>query len=142
MQDVLYLQQIADIADVLDNIISWHDDETINMERIPGKDYHWDLASLQEEHDAMRYLIACDLGVTREITLSKPGLPEIIRAFQRRLDFALYVKQIYKKAYNYAEIEEACLFYIKEFSEGNLYIRLPNEIPSFKQKYGKDLEHE
>lgn len=100
-----------------------------------------DKAELEEEKEALRYLIGCQTGLVRESNAQKPSIQTINRCFKRHLDFLETIhdchtynhnkhsSKLIQKEYN------ACRHYIFKFSLPGWVKNMPDEILTFENKY-------
>lgn len=136
-----YFQAIADIRNHYDEILKsakrskrfdWILLETWNV--APE-----DIPALQEERDALTYLIACQHTFASDKNAIKPSLELVNRLFNRHL---AYLDDIFNcNASNFKEYDlpavrkeyEACKHYLFQFSLPAWYAKLPDEISVFER---------
>lgn len=142
-----YFQPIADIKrhfdDVLYNIKRFEEEPEGFGKHILES---WgvnpdDKADIQEEREALRYLLDCRLGVARDKNSNKPSIDIMNRCLNRHLDFLERVPRIH--AYNVNKHQsvlgrkeyKACRHYLFKFSLPAWYEKMPDVILSFENKY-------
>lgn len=94
-----------------------------------------------EEREALRYLVDCQIMIAHEKNAIKPEIHVVNRCFERHLRFLETVHRCHafnvnkhrsvlvRKAY------KACRHYLFKFSLPAWVAKLPEEIPTFENKY-------
>ena len=141
---IKYFQPLADIRNHYDDALRQFDNERFGkmlLETWGIKET--DKEDLIEESDVLRYLIACRLTLARDKSAKKPSQKVVQRLFNRQLEF---LESIHKcHAYNVNKHSskniqkqyKACRHYLFKFSLPAWYEKLPIEIPTFEEKYGR-----
>jgi len=103
-----------------------------------------DKEEIMEEKEVLRYLVACQIGLSRKENVKKPSIEIVNRCFNRHLTF---LEKIHKcHAYNVNKYEnplvrkeyKACRHYLFQFSLPAWYEKMPEEIISFENKYANE----
>lgn len=141
-----YFQAIADIENHYKEILRAMKDERYGhglLETWGIKPEEEEL--ILEELEVLRYLIACQLGISSKKTTVKPSLEVVNRLFNRHLTFLEDVHNCH--AYNVSKYPsslvrkeyKACRHYLFKFSLPAWYRVLPESIPNYEEKYGRSL---
>lgn len=106
----------------------------------------WDVSlnereEIEEEHEVLRYLLGCQLGIVSGRNAKKPSLAVVERCFNRQIVFMnkifrvddynvnKYPNPLIKKQF------KTCRHYLFKFSLPAWYEKLPTEILTFENKY-------
>lgn len=140
-----YFQAIADIRNHYDEILKsatrnqsfdWMLLETWNVS--PE-----DIPAIQEERDALAYLIACQQTFARDKTAMKPSVELVNRLFNRHLAYLADIFDCNASTFRKYDLPavrkeyEACRHYLFQFSLPGWVEKLPAEIPTFEGKHGR-----
>lgn len=136
-----FFQGIADIKRHYDDMIT-HFDNTKYGHMLLGT---WnvkveDKKEIEEEREALRYLLGCQLMLVHDENATKPSISVMNRCFHRHLGFLSDIhrctSETYKKSNPLVRKEfETCQHYLVQFSVPSWYNKLPNEILTFENKY-------
>lgn len=100
-----------------------------------------DKDELEEEQEALRYLIGCQTGLVHDTNAIKPSVQTINRCFERHLDFLHTIHDCHTFNHNkhrskiIQEEYNACRHYIFKFSLPAWVEKIPDEILTFENKY-------
>ena len=142
-----YFQAIADIRNHYDEILK-------SAKR--GSRFDWvlletwnvspeDIPAIQEERDALAYLIACQNTFARDKTAMKPSVEVVNRLFNRHLAFLADIFDCDASTFRKYDLPgvrkeyEACSHYLFQFSLPAWVEKMPAEIPTFEGKHERKV---
>lgn len=146
MPHMKYFQGVADIeshyANIVENYKSGHWGRSLlDTWDIKEKDK----ADILEEKDVLRYLIGCQLSLVRDSNVKKPTIEAVNRCFNRHLKFLEDVHNCHQWNVNkYPSLHirkqyKACRHYLFKFSLRAWVDKLPDEILTYENKYGRGI---
>lgn len=144
---VKYFQPLADIQYHFDDILKCFSGSGFGLQLLET----WGIKpeekdNILEEHEVLRYLLACQHMFAFDNNVYKPPLHVVERLFNRQLGFLETIHDCH--AYNVNKHRsksiqkqyKACRHYLFKFSLPAWYEKLPNEILTLKSRIeGRDL---
>lgn len=141
-----YFQAIADIENHYQDILRYMDNEGHGHMLLET----WGIGvsekeQIIEEKEMLRYLIGCQLDLVRESNAKKPSIDVVNRCLKRQLAFLESVHNCHAYNVNKHRLPtvrkkyKACRHYLFKFTQKAWVEKLPNEILTFENKYGKVL---
>lgn len=140
-----YLQPVAEVSQWFDRVLE--ESETPRGMSLLDT---WgitetDLPAIREEAEAMRYVHLLRLELAREKGAHKPTVDLVNRALERHLAFLNKIHGVNKDTFRKSNAKLAvkryiaCRHYLFKFSLPAWYVKLPDYIPTFEEKYGHDF---
>lgn len=140
-----YFQAIAQIRDHYNHIMRYMDCEVFGQSLLET----WgiklsDRPQIEEEREALRYLIGCQMMITHDDNnhnAQKPSAEVVTRCLERHLTFLetvhhCHAHNVNKHSSKFIQKQyKACRYYIFKFSYPLWVGRLPDEILTFENKY-------
>lgn len=146
MPHMKYFQGIADIEDHYDRILNEFDNKKWGPTILSTWGIAWseeEKTRILEEKEVLRYLIGCQLGLVHDNNVKKPTLEVVNRCFNRQLKFLETVHKINQWNVNKHPNKitkrkyKTCRHYLFKFSLQGWVDRLPEEILTYENKWGK-----
>jgi len=142
MPKMKFFQAIADIKRHYDTILENFDNPRFGHSLLASWGINLDEKHLIiEEHEALRYLVGCQINMVRDTNAKKPSIDVMNRCLERHLRFLETIHKCHafnvnKHPSSLVQKEyKACRHYLFKFSLPAWYEKMPAEILTFENKH-------